>query len=499
MNNLRLKLLLSLTIFALILVITVSYVNRQLLISDIQNQEENSRGLIENHILADMQTVDNAHYFFDSTISNEMEHYSRSLLEQYKKNPDVLSWDLEAMKDIHGMDIYILDAKNTIVHTTFEKDFGLNFSKCCEKFSTQLDDRRESGEFFTDGIDVSIKTGGIRKFSYLGTPDKKYMIELSVNLNNSQIFQTFNFIQTSNKLVEKYDDLLEVKTINIGGFFLNEEEEAEVSVTEMPKQFEEAFMSVMKTFKPVEYKTRLDNGHIETHRFLPYEAEQKRGSSTKRIIYVKYGNSTELALLKQNTKQFWLLLILAIFISFLALVIIIRILTKTVNLATYDSLTSVYNRATYINKMDELFQKRKNKRIGLILIDLDNFKQVNDQFGHADGDLVLVQVAKVLQNVIKKDGFVTRFGGDEFAIVVYNTDETVIRKLAEQVLIETRKLKEAESGFELWKVLSLSIGGAILHDSEEDETSLFKKADKALYRSKEEGKDQFNLWSEGEG
>ena len=123
---------------------------------------------------------------------------------------------------------------------------------------------------------------------------------------------------------------------------------------------------------------------------------------------------------------------------------------------------------------------------------------MNDQYGHKIGDIVLVKVSKVLKNVIGKKGFVSRFGGDEFAVIVYSADETAINQLALQIINEVRNLKDMQSEQEMWNVLSVSIGAAILEESDESESSLFIRADKALYHSKQEGKDQFHVWSEGE-
>lgn len=101
--------------------------------------------------------------------------------------------------------------------------------------------------------------------------------------------------------------------------------------------------------------------------------------------------------LQKNTKQFWVLLVIALVTAFVMLLVINKILSKTIHLATFDPLTGVYNRATYIRKMDSLLKKRKINRPGLLLIDLDNFKQVNDQFGHAEGDHILIGTAKILK------------------------------------------------------------------------------------------------------
>jgi len=83
MKNLRIKLLLSLIAFAVILVAVISYVNRQILIAEIEKQVSMNKVLIENHILTDMQTVDNAHFYFDNNISDKMEQELRQLKNYY--------------------------------------------------------------------------------------------------------------------------------------------------------------------------------------------------------------------------------------------------------------------------------------------------------------------------------------------------------------------------------------------------------------------------------
>lgn len=494
MRKLRLKLLLSLITFALILVAVMSYVNRQILVSDIREQEATNSTLIEDHILKDMQKVDNAHLYFDQNVSDGMERALRELVSQYEKNPSIFTWDLQKMKKEHGMDLYILDKTNTVIYTTFAKDKGFNFSECCKRFSALLDERRERGEFYTDGIDVSTTTGAIRKFSYLGTPDKKYLFEAGIDLNDVPVFQTFNFVTTANSLVEKYKDLIEVKTINAGGIFLDDSQDTRILVSDQSKLFQEHYKEARRTMQPTEYKNKLENGYVETIRFLPYEAETVRGESTSRVVYVKYGNLSELAALAKNTKQVLLLLIIALMTSFIVLLVIIRMLTKTINLATYDSLTGVYNRATYLDKMDNLLKKRKENNPGLLLVDLDNFKLVNDQFGHAEGDKVLIQTANVLIEATKNEGFVVRLGGDEFAIVLYDTDDTSIQKLAESILHKMINLKSSDK--KSWAALSVSIGGAMYDRTEESEISLFVRADQALYRSKKIGKNCYSGYEE---
>lgn len=494
MKKLRIKLLISLIAFALILVAVISYVNRQILVTNIETQEARNRTLIENHILADMQTVDNAHFYFDKNISDQMEKELRALATYYKQNPKIDTWNLQQMKSQHGMDIYILDQTNTVIYTTFPKDLGLNFSLCCKNFSALLDERRKSGQLFTDGIDISTTTGEYRKFSYLATPDKKYLLELGLELNEVPVFQTFNFGKTAAYLVEKYNDLLDVRTISANGVFFSDTESTRVTVKNQTKKFQDHFKTALQTMKPAEYQQILDDGYIETYRFLPYEAETVRGASTKRVVYVKYGNRTELTALANNTKQFWYVLMIALVTALIMLVVINRLFSKTIHLATYDPLTNVYNRATYISKMDKLLKKRKANTPGLLLIDLDNFKQVNDRFGHAEGDRILIETAKILKDVVRTEGFVVRFGGDEFAIVLYDTNNEHMVQVASAILEKIRRLKNVEN--HKWSVISVSMGGVICEKSNESELSLFERADKALYQSKKAGKDQYSSYHE---
>ena len=494
MKRLRLKLFVSLITFALILVAVMCYVNRQILVLDIQEEEATNRILIEDHILKDMQAVDNAHFYFDGNVSYKMESVLEELVSYYETDPGISNWDLQQMKKEHGMDIYILDKTNTVIYTTFEKDKGFSFSECCEKFSKLLDERRVSGEFYTDGLDVSTTTGTIRKFAYLATPDQNYLFELGIDLNDVPVFQTFNFVTTANALVDKYHDLIEVKTINVGGIFFNDSQDTRIAVSDQSELFQEYYKKARKTMKPTEYKKELENGYVETFRFLPYEAETVRGESTKRVVFVKYGNFGELAALSKNTKQFWFLLVIAIVTSLIMLLVIIRLLTKTINLATYDSLTGVYNRATYMSKMEKLLKKCKKNTPGLLLIDLDNFKQVNDHFGHAEGDKVLIQTASVLNEVTKNKGFVVRLGGDEFAIVLYDADTNIIQHLAESILQKIRHFKFTNT--KSWSTLSVSIGGAIYDRVNESDINLFVRADQALYRSKNIGKNCYSFYEE---
>ena len=496
MRNLRLKLLVSLMIFAVVLVTVVMWTNRQLLITDIKEQQHNSIELIENHIVNDMKTIDNVHYYFDYILSDELEVELRKMIAYYEQNPDVLSWDLEAMKQQHGMEIFIIDEKNTIIHTTFAPDLGFNLSSG-EAFAKVLNERRLSGEYYSDAINTNTSTGELWKYSYLATPDKKYVFELGIKPTDVELFQKFDFLQAAKNLKDKYDDLIEVRILNARGYYLDANGEANYKIEHQSEQFKEAYQKAVDTMTPVQYTEEFENGYIETSRFIPYEAEQIRGTTTKRVIYIEYGNKKELASLERLTQQFWMTLVIAVVTSLILLFTIIRILTKTINLATFDPLTGANNRASYLNEIEQLLQR--NKQTGLLLFDLDNFKKVNDSYGHVEGDRILIETVSILKAAAEKENMVVRFGGDEFAIIVNNATFEKMHAIANEVLQAFRLKKNGED--EVWHPLSISVGGALQQEEDETEVTLFMRADQALYQSKNNGKSCYtaiNLFDEND-
>ncbi|GAV25381.1 GGDEF domain-containing protein [Carboxydothermus islandicus] len=148
--------------------------------------------------------------------------------------------------------------------------------------------------------------------------------------------------------------------------------------------------------------------------------------------------------------------------------------------ANTDALTGLFNR-NYFNKM---LNKIKTKGpISLLLIDLDNFKNINDLYGHLAGDAVLQKVAEILKNVTRKVDIIVRWGGDEFAVVLWETEEQEALNIAQR--IKTR-IEDYDFAFGQSRVkISVSIGIASMkEDVLNDKDQLFKTADEALYLAK---------------
>src|SRR5699024_10213916 len=129
-------------------------------------------------------------------------------------NPDFSSWDFADLSEAINMDIYILDKGNKVVHSNVGEEIGLDFSECCKSFHQILQERRESGELFLDGIDIDQKNGDVKKFSYMATNDKEYIIELGYSLENEELFKEFNFLTIADEVVEDFSLIEGMNVLN---------------------------------------------------------------------------------------------------------------------------------------------------------------------------------------------------------------------------------------------------------------------------------------------
>jgi len=163
--------------------------------------------------------------------------------------------------------------------------------------------------------------------------------------------------------------------------------------------------------------------------------------------------------------------------------------------ASHDVLTSLPNRRAFTflleNEIDKLSQN--NKGLSLLFLDLDNFKNFNDTYGHEFGDQVLKYFAEVLKNAIRQSDIVARLAGDEFTIILTElTDpEEDVRQICDNILFALKEVKMIE---QVPVTLSSSIGAAICYAG--DKTSmdvLMSKADAAMYRAKEAGKGIYSI------
>lgn len=148
-----------------------------------------------------------------------------------------------------------------------------------------------------------------------------------------------------------------------------------------------------------------------------------------------------------------------------------------------DQMTQLYNRACLLEKLEQ-----EPEEAGMILIaDIDHFKQINDTYGHDVGDLVIIEVARVLQRSSLPEGIAARFGGEEFVIYVPRLDLEAAEFRAEAI----RQAVEAQSVMIDGRKLSCTISiGIEIRQMQENVGDVLKRADEALYRAKAQGRNQ---------
>lgn len=164
--------------------------------------------------------------------------------------------------------------------------------------------------------------------------------------------------------------------------------------------------------------------------------------------------------------------------------------------ANHDLLTKLPNRVLFNDRLYQSITRssREDQQFALLFIDLDKFKEINDTFGHDIGDVLLETVAKILHSLIREGDTLSRFGGDEFVIILQNIKDplpvsTVAQKildaLQKPLLVHDRKLK-----------IGCSIGISLYPQDSHDATELLKYADIAMYRSKEKGRNIYHFYKE---
>jgi len=164
------------------------------------------------------------------------------------------------------------------------------------------------------------------------------------------------------------------------------------------------------------------------------------------------------------------------------------------DLAFYDPLTKLNSRSSFNKKLLELLtsSKRKTEKFALLYLDLDNFKNINDSFGHDVGDKLLKEVANRLRTLLREADFASRLGGDEFCLLLHditdnlsaaNVAQRCLKLLAQPVILAGREITP-----------HASIGIAIYPHDGKDANFLIKAADTAMYEAKNKGKNQYAFY-----
>jgi diguanylate cyclase (GGDEF)-like protein len=171
---------------------------------------------------------------------------------------------------------------------------------------------------------------------------------------------------------------------------------------------------------------------------------------------------------------------------------IISELTKKVETleeaSNIDPLTKVFNRRALTSYLETMCSNKKtNYESHLLILDLDDFKQINDTYGHVAGDKILIFLSNILRKTIRDGDRIFRYGGEEFIIVLNRIDDSLCNKIAKRLLSLVSSNKLIYKGENLY--VTMSIGATKYHQGDTPE-SFIDRADKALYKAKHNGKNQ---------
>jgi diguanylate cyclase (GGDEF)-like protein len=161
------------------------------------------------------------------------------------------------------------------------------------------------------------------------------------------------------------------------------------------------------------------------------------------------------------------------------------------DMAIYDTLTNVHNRRYFDERIGAETQKSflSGTPLSLVMVDIDYFKNVNDTYGHTEGDKVLCKIASLLKNSVRKDDTVARYGGEEFVLILPGAKLEVTSMIAERIrrLVETTLFEVGQTQIHL--TISLGISNLPSHRARSEE-ELIKMADHALYNAKGGGRNR---------
>jgi diguanylate cyclase len=204
-----------------------------------------------------------------------------------------------------------------------------------------------------------------------------------------------------------------------------------------------------------------------------------------KLVYIENQKEKIISILKNSLLQVLLLIFILSIIYILCYLIILN--KKIEKLANKDSLTSLLNRRAMRRESNKLLNiaTRYNQDLSLLLLDIDFFKNVNDTYGHHIGDLVIKEVASILNKNARESDLVSRYGGEEFLIMLSNSNSKNAYTLAERIRKDIAALKI--ENYDLRITISI---GCTEYKKEESLDNFIKRVDLLLYKAKDQGRNQ---------
>ncbi len=462
------------------------------------NQKQ--KNLVENNVLDSLRHVDRSYKILEKFLNEEMSDISQQLVSKYKDNPEIDEWNLGKVKeDIPNYDIYIINEDLVVVRTTMKEDLGLDF-KQFPNFAQLLKKRMTGDEFHADRMDFSTLTHKLKKYSYMPTPDHKYLLELSIDIET--VFpatEEINIFEHADTLVRENDivkDISFYKTnksgSDIGLVTHGQGPYLDTDLSESIVEIVQKAVQDNQTVLDEDPKKRVSNKYIP---YLNYTKTGKLDWWNSYVVNINYDDGILIDKIYQQKQALAIkVAILVVMFTILNLVIGYQ-LRRTKELSSLDSVTLLPNRRHFekhfTRQAAQECYKSGQSKIAVLFVDLDNFKYINDSYGHNIGDMVLIEIAHIFKTNLRKDDLVIRSGGDEFWLMVSNVRsesdtlsvlEKIRERLKQPIYIEDHTI-----------YIQASIGVSHYPESGKSLHEIIHHADKAMYQAKQE-KDGYTRW-----
>ncbi|MFW6001139.1 MAG: diguanylate cyclase domain-containing protein [Halanaerobium sp.] len=464
---------------------------KEVVIEKFQSRQQ----LVEKNILQTVNYINDSYKVVEQELNSEMKEYSQLMVDKYTDNPDVEEWDLKELKaDFKYYDIYVIDKELKVIKTSKESDLGLDFSEF-GSFAGIVRKRLEGDSFEVDRIDLATQTGEVKKYSYMPTPDNEYLLELSISVEDKYpSFKHLNMFKDAGELTEEYDIVEEiafysVEPINYGVAKLRSSKKPYLD-PDVPELQEELARQAVLTGE-MQAADLEDDSLNHSFKFFPVLISNEENSQgwNSYVVGITYNDQVIRDELNRHRYLFSIniLLLIIFFIAFIG--VVIYLLNKFEYQANHDKLTGLANRKLFVEEFAQIkaAADKTDSMAAVVFVDIDKFKEINDNFGHDFGDRVLEKIAGRMKNSLKKNDRLARMGGDEFAIALTKISSQEEAVKITQRLIDNFKEPLVIAGTEI--EVNLSAGISFYSKDGTQLEELIKNADYAMYQAKRKDKD----------
>lgn len=292
MRKIKSKLYIIPIIIVFIFLIITYYKNYDNTIKIIKSEYDTKIELIEESIYNETKYTEILSKIAEKDIHTNMEKNSNVLVERYKEDPNILEWDFKEIRDqSEQMEIYILDEGLNIVASSSEDEIGLNFDNYPD-FLELLKKRLKGNTFESDEINFSIEDNELKKFSYMPTPDNKYLIEFSVTINEMYPeLKNLNIVYLAESLKDKYRFVEDIRVyrFNKGKEFSHEldtKKKASEGYINSKEDRDKYVKKALETDKFQEQIVKDDSGNEYRLKYIPYTVYYENNKLTWWKSYV---------------------------------------------------------------------------------------------------------------------------------------------------------------------------------------------------------------------